>query len=223
MAPAMQAKLLRALQERTHRAARRRRSRSRSTCASSPPPTATSSARSRRVASAPISTTASTWCRSRCRRCASGAKTSACSRRHSSRARAPRRAAGRGASTRDAGRARALRLARQRARARERDRARRHPDRGRLDRARRSARAKCRSRAAPNRCATKCAPVASISRAPWLRFESELIREALERSDGNQTRAPSSSGSRGALLKLKMDRYGIGGAAATEPFASEPD
>ncbi len=46
-----------------------------STCGSSPPPTATSRRRSPPAASARISTTASTWCRSARRRCASGSRT----------------------------------------------------------------------------------------------------------------------------------------------------
>ena len=51
----------------------------RSTCASSPPPTATcSGGRCAGASSARTSTSASTWSRSRCRRCASAARTSRC-------------------------------------------------------------------------------------------------------------------------------------------------
>jgi DNA-binding NtrC family response regulator len=56
-----------------------------------------------------------------------------------------------------------------------------------------------------------------------LRFESELIREALERSAGNQTRASEQLGITRRLLKLKMDRCGIGAAAGEEASAAEPD
>jgi DNA-binding NtrC family response regulator len=56
-----------------------------------------------------------------------------------------------------------------------------------------------------------------------LRFESELIREALERSEGNQTRASEQLGITRRLLKLKMDRCGIGAAAGEEASSSEPD
>jgi len=43
------------------------------------------------------------------------------------------------------------------------------------------------------------------------RFESELIREALARTGGNQTRAAETLHITRRLLKLKMDRYGIAG------------
>jgi two-component system response regulator AtoC len=56
--------------------------RSASTCASWPPPTAISRRRSPRTRSAKTCSTASTWCRSRCPRCASGAATSRTSSRH---------------------------------------------------------------------------------------------------------------------------------------------
>jgi len=56
-----------------------------------------------------------------------------------------------------------------------------------------------------------------------LRFESELIREALERSEGNQTRASEQLGITRRLLKLKMDRCGIGAAAGEEASPAEPD
>jgi two-component system response regulator AtoC len=42
------------------------------------------------------------------------------------------------------------------------------------------------------------------------RFEGEILREALERHGGNQTRAAASLGITRRVLKLKMDRYGIG-------------
>ena len=41
------------------------------------------------------------------------------------------------------------------------------------------------------------------------RFERDLLRESLERSGWNQTRAASQLGITRRLLKLKMDRYGI--------------
>jgi DNA-binding NtrC family response regulator len=44
------------------------------------------------------------------------------------------------------------------------------------------------------------------------RFETQLIREALSQSAGNQTRAAEALGLTRRVLKLKMDRYGIGGA-----------
>jgi transcriptional regulator with GAF, ATPase, and Fis domain len=50
------------------------------------------------------------------------------------------------------------------------------------------------------------------------RFESELLREALEASGGNQTRAASQLGITRRQLKLKMDRYLLGG---TDPNSSE--
>ena len=53
------------------------------------------------------------------------------------------------------------------------------------------------------------------------RFEGELIREALERSEGNQTRAAEQLGVTRRVLKLKMDRYGIGAAGGDE--ASQPE
>jgi DNA-binding NtrC family response regulator len=56
-----------------------------------------------------------------------------------------------------------------------------------------------------------------------LRFESELIREALERSEGNQTRASEQLGITRRLLKLKMDRCDINAAASDEPTPVEPE
>jgi DNA-binding NtrC family response regulator len=50
------------------------------------------------------------------------------------------------------------------------------------------------------------------------RFEADLIREALERTDGNQTRAAEILGITRRLIKLKMDRYGIA-ATGDEPHA----
>jgi DNA-binding NtrC family response regulator len=41
------------------------------------------------------------------------------------------------------------------------------------------------------------------------RFEAELLREALERADWNQTRAAAQLGITRRQLKLKMDRYGL--------------
>jgi len=41
------------------------------------------------------------------------------------------------------------------------------------------------------------------------RFEYELIREALERQDWNQTRAAENLGITRRVLKLKMDRYAL--------------
>jgi len=55
------------------------------------------------------------------------------------------------------------------------------------------------------------------------RFESGLIREALERSEGNQTRAAEQLGITRRVLKLKMDRYGIGTAAGEEASQAETD
>jgi len=43
------------------------------------------------------------------------------------------------------------------------------------------------------------------------RFEQELLREALERSEWNQTRAAEILGITRRVLKLKMDRYGLAG------------
>jgi DNA-binding NtrC family response regulator len=40
-------------------------------------------------------------------------------------------------------------------------------------------------------------------------FEADLIRDALERTAGNQTRAAEILGITRRLIKLKMDRYGI--------------
>ena len=42
------------------------------------------------------------------------------------------------------------------------------------------------------------------------RFERELLREALEREDGNQTRASAALGITRRVLKLKMDKFGLG-------------
>jgi DNA-binding NtrC family response regulator len=42
-----------------------------------------------------------------------------------------------------------------------------------------------------------------------MRFEGQLVREALERCEWNQTRAAEQLGVTRRLLKLKMDRYGI--------------
>ena len=90
LSPALQAKLLRVLQEREFERVGGTR-RSRSTSGSSPPPTAISSRRSQPARSARTSTTGSTSCRWPCRRCASGPRTSRCSpttslRRHAAKA-----------------------------------------------------------------------------------------------------------------------------------------
>jgi len=55
-------------------------------------------------------------------------------------------------------------------------------------------------------------------------FERELIREALERCQGNQTHAAARLGLTRRLLKIKMDRYGLstGAAAAETPGGPEP-
>ena len=90
MSPALQAKLLRVLQEREIRAARRRSAPRRSTCASSPRPTATCGRWWPKASSRRISSTASTSSRSRSRRCASGARTSRRSSSTSSRKHAQR-------------------------------------------------------------------------------------------------------------------------------------
>jgi DNA-binding NtrC family response regulator len=47
------------------------------------------------------------------------------------------------------------------------------------------------------------------------RFEAELLREALERADWNQTRAAAQLGITRRQLKLKMDRYGLASDTAT--------
>ena len=75
MSPKLQVKLLRVLQEKQFERVGDTR-RAPSTCASSPPPTSTWRTRSRPAVSATTSITASTWCRSTCRRCANGARTS---------------------------------------------------------------------------------------------------------------------------------------------------
>ncbi len=54
------------------------------------------------------------------------------------------------------------------------------------------------------------------------RFESELIREALERGERKQTRAAELLGITRRVLKLKMDRYGIV-AAGEDASQDEPD
>ena len=73
-----QLKLLRFLQEREIRPLGASRVPSRWTCASSRPPTATCRRWSRKASSARISGSASTWCASPCRRCASAAATFPC-------------------------------------------------------------------------------------------------------------------------------------------------
>ena len=90
------------------RARRRHARRSRSTCAWSPRPTATSSRRSRAGASARTSTTGCAWSSSRCRRCASAARTCPRSRCASSR----RSPSGSGARRRASARARSRALVR---------------------------------------------------------------------------------------------------------------
>ena len=40
-------------------------------------------------------------------------------------------------------------------------------------------------------------------------FESDLLRDALEQSSGNQSRAARALGITRRALKLKLDRYGI--------------
>ena len=42
------------------------------------------------------------------------------------------------------------------------------------------------------------------------RFETEILREALERQDWNQTRTAASLGITRRILKLKIDKLGIG-------------
>jgi DNA-binding NtrC family response regulator len=49
------------------------------------------------------------------------------------------------------------------------------------------------------------------------RFERELLREALERSEWNQTRAATDLGITRRVLKLKMDRFGLGADGKDEP------
>ncbi len=82
--PDLQARILRVIEDGTLRARRRGRRAPRSMRASSPRPTAICAARSRRGASARISTTASPSSRSRCRRCVIGATRSVRSRPASS-------------------------------------------------------------------------------------------------------------------------------------------
>ena len=48
------------------------------------------------------------------------------------------------------------------------------------------------------------------------RFEGELLREALERWEWNQTRAASELGITRRVLKLKMDRFGLAEHTAGE-------
>ena len=49
------------------------------------------------------------------------------------------------------------------------------------------------------------------------RFEGELLREALERWEWNQTRAAADLGITRRVLKLKMDRFGLGQDAKDSP------
>ncbi len=49
------------------------------------------------------------------------------------------------------------------------------------------------------------------------RFERELLREALERWEGNQTRAASDLGITRRVLKLKLDRFGLDPSSKDEP------
>ena len=191
------------------RARRRRRADRRSTCAWSRRRTATSSATSRRGASAPTSSTASTWCRSSCRRCASGARTCGCSPSTSSRRRARRRGADRGAS---------------------------RPTRSPRSSASRGP-ATCASCATPiERAVALCegdaielgdlppaivrdradrgAARSGARRAPArfedavADFERALLLEALEETGWNQTRAAERLGTTRRALKLRIDRLG---------------
>ena len=50
------------------------------------------------------------------------------------------------------------------------------------------------------------------------RFERELLREALARSNGNQTRAASDLGITRRVLKLKLDRFGLDPSDKDEPL-----
>ena len=137
MEPEIQVKLLRVL-ERTRSSAWAARGGARSTCAWSPPPTAISRRRSRPAGSARTSSTASTRSRSRCRRCASAARTCAVLVEHFLEQNATY--GRKRVSDRGHGGARALRLARQRARAAARGPARGDPLPGRRDPARGPAR-----------------------------------------------------------------------------------
>ena len=135
---AVQAKLLRALQERRDPAGRARGASRRWTCASSRARTAISPPRSAPAGSARTSTTGSRWSSSWCRRSGTAARTSRRSRT-SSRA-ATRSGSGRGRSgsrPRWSSALAARRLAGQRAPARERGRAHGRPERRRRARARR--------------------------------------------------------------------------------------
>jgi DNA-binding NtrC family response regulator len=114
---------------------------------------------------------------------------------------------------RGAGRARAIFLAGQRPRARERDRARRDARTGPA----------IEVEDLPNeiQLASRSESLHDAVRSGHLdlegavaRLETELIREALTRTGGNQTRAAELLGITRRLLKLKMDRYGIVSAEA---------
>ena len=162
---------------------------SRSTCASSPRRTAISRPRPRPGASAKTSSTASTCCRSRCRRCATRREDIHAAHRPLRRAqqRAPRHARSAGSTPSARKLLARVRLAGQRARAREHHRARDGARRGRSDRraatcpsgsAKRSIRCRCSSRAASCRSRRRRAAIEEI-----------LIRRALQKTKGNRTRA----------------------------------
>ena len=224
MTPALQAKVLRVLQEGElervggHADAQGRRARGRRDQQGPARP------RSRPGASARTSTTGSRWCRSRCRRCASAREDIPALVEHFL-GRAPARRNGRRRKRLDAGGddlAHAARLAGQRARAEERRRAARDPLRRPGDRRRRGRRGAARGRARRTRRRTGRArgraSTPSVEEA-----EREIIAQAaLDAHEETCPRRRASCGLERSHLYKKMRALGLPARPRSRREGAEP-